>query len=41
LTDMAVEVRYPGMTSDAEDAELAVNVAEQLRAAARAALGAA
>ena len=41
LTDMAVEVRYPGMTADAEDADLAVNVAEQLRAAPRAALGAA
>ncbi len=39
LTDMAVEVRYPGMKAEAVDAALAVSVAEQMRTAARVALG--
>jgi HEPN domain-containing protein len=39
LTDMAVEVRYPGTTADLEDATEAVRTAEKVRAAARHALG--
>ncbi len=39
LTDMAVEVRYPGVAADAEDAAEAVRTAARMRAAARAALG--
>lgn len=39
LTDMAVEVRYPGLTADAEDAAIALAVAERVRQAVRAALG--
>ena len=39
LTDMAVEVRYPGLSADEEDAALAVDVAERVRQIVRAALG--
>ena len=39
LTDMAVEVRYPGVTADSEDAAEAVETAEKVRGAARLALG--
>lgn len=39
LTDMAVEVRYPGLTADAEDAAIAIAVAERVRQVVRAALG--
>ena len=38
LTDMAVEVRYPGVSADAEDAAVAEGVAEAVREAARMAL---
>ena len=39
LSNMAVEVRYPGASADLIDAQQAVGTAEKLRAAARAALG--
>jgi len=39
LTSMGVEVRYPGMTADAEDAAEAVKLARRLREAARRSLG--
>ena len=39
LTDMAVEVRYPGMVADAEDAAEAECTATRVRLAVRAALG--
>ena len=32
---MAVEVRYPGVDADAEDAAVAVNAAERVREAIR------
>jgi HEPN domain-containing protein len=32
LTDMAVEVRYPGFSADSEDAEEAVSAAKRIRA---------
>ncbi len=35
LTDSAVEIRYPGMSADAEDAEQAFAAAVQLRAMIR------
>ncbi|HHX63823.1 MAG TPA: HEPN domain-containing protein [Chloroflexi bacterium] len=35
LTDMAVEVRYPGADADLDDAHEAVRAAERLRSAAR------
>ncbi len=38
LSVMAVEVRYPGMSADAEDAENAVQSAEIIRGAVRVAL---
>jgi len=38
LTDMAVEIRYPGLTADADDAELAIQVASHSRKLARIAL---
>jgi HEPN domain-containing protein len=39
LTDMAVEVRYPGFMADAEDAEEALHTAGRVRAAVLAAPG--
>jgi len=39
LTDMAVEIRYPGLDADAEDAAIAIEVAKKVRETARAALG--
>jgi hypothetical protein len=39
LTDMTVEVRYPGLSADAEDAAAAVGVAARMRDVVRAALG--
>ena len=39
LTDMAVEVRYPGVAADAEDAAEAVRTADRVRNTVRAALG--
>jgi HEPN domain-containing protein len=39
LTDLAVEVRYPGLNVDAEDATLAVSVAASISSSVRAALG--
>ncbi len=39
LTDMAVEVRYPGAFADSEDAEEAVNAAKRIRAFIRNSLG--
>jgi HEPN domain-containing protein len=38
LTNMAVEVRYPGMDADAEDAAVAVKAAESVRGSIRVAL---
>jgi len=38
LSVMAVEVRYPGMSADAEDAESGLRSAETIRDAVRAAL---
>ena len=38
LSVMAVEVRYPGMSADVEDAENAVRSAEKIRSAVRGAL---
>lgn len=38
LTSMAVEVRYPGMTADSEEADLSLRVAEAVRELARVAL---
>ena len=35
LTNMAVEVRYPGVDADAEDAAVAVKAAERVREAIR------
>ncbi|NOZ21960.1 MAG: HEPN domain-containing protein [Planctomycetes bacterium] len=39
LTDLAVEVRYPGLTADRDDAAKALHMAEKLRHLARIALG--
>jgi HEPN domain-containing protein len=39
LTDMAVEVRYPGMSADVEDATEALSTAEAARQALRGVLG--
>ncbi|MEW6359645.1 MAG: HEPN domain-containing protein [Planctomycetota bacterium] len=39
LTDLAVEVRYPGLAADRNDAEQALRTAETFRALARKALG--
>ena len=38
LTDMAVEVRYPALTADLEDANEAVRTADRVRTTVRAAL---
>jgi HEPN domain-containing protein len=38
LTGMAVEVRYPGLNADGEDAAVAVNVARRVREAVRTSL---
>ena len=35
LTNLGVEVRYPGMTADQEDAQEAVRMAEKVRAVVR------
>ena len=39
LTDQAVEVRYPGMFADVDDAKHAVEIAAKVRAVARTAFG--
>jgi HEPN domain-containing protein len=39
LASMAVEVRYPGMMADQEDAGLALKTAEKMRAVIRKSLG--
>jgi HEPN domain-containing protein len=39
LSDMAVEVRYPGISADREDAKEALHAAETIRAAVRTAFG--
>lgn len=39
LTDLGVEVRYPGMTADREDADESVRTAEKVRSLVRATLG--
>lgn len=39
LTDMGVEVRYPGVSADLEDAQEAVRSAGMVRSAARRAMG--
>jgi hypothetical protein len=39
LTSMGVEVRYPGLNADAEDAREAVTLATQMREMVRRALG--
>ena len=39
LTDLAVEVRYPGTSADAGDARRALEIAARVREAARGALG--
>lgn len=39
LTDLAVDVRYPGRSADALDAEEAVEIATEVRDVARSALG--
>lgn len=39
LTSMAVEVRYPGMSADKEDADIALRVAKDTRKLARRSLG--
>ena len=39
LTDLGVEVRYPGVAADKADAAQAVDTAENVRAAIRGALG--
>ena len=39
LTDQAVEVRYPGMFADAEDAKQAVEIAKKVRTVVRTAFG--
>lgn len=39
LTDLAVEVRYPGTSADAQDAASAVQTANKVRALVRASLG--
>ena len=39
LTNLGVEVRYPGMTADREDAVESVRIAEKVRSVIRASLG--